>query len=77
VRDGRRLCPCHAAAFDRLVDRASGRTTYEEKIATPHTATIGDAFLGFERLRLANEGAMRANISRLIERLIALKLPPP
>lgn len=61
----------------RLVDRASGRTTYEETIATPHTATVSDAFLGMERLRLANEGAMRANISRLIERLISLKVPTP
>jgi uncharacterized lipoprotein YbaY len=61
----------------RLVDRASGKTVYEETIATPHTATVSDAFLGMERLRLANEGAMRANISRLIEKLIALKLPSP
>jgi len=57
-----------------LVERTSGKTVYEKTIATPHTAAFGDAFIYSERLRLANEGAMRANISRLIEELIALKV---
>ena len=57
-----------------LVERASGKTVYEKSIATPHTSAFGDAFIYSERLRLANEGAMRANISRLIEELVALKV---
>ncbi len=57
-----------------LVERASGKTTYEKTIVTSHTAVIGDAFIATERLRLANEGAMRTNISRLIEDLIAMKV---
>lgn len=58
-----------------LIERATGKTVYEQTVVTPHTAQLGDALLGFERLRLANEGAMRANISRLIEELIAIKVP--
>jgi hypothetical protein len=57
-----------------LVDRASGKTVLEKTIATPYTAAFGDAFIAAERLRLANEGAMRANITRLIEELAALKV---
>lgn len=58
----------------RLVERATGKTVYEQTIATPHTAQIGDAFIASERLRLANEGAMRANIARLIADLTAVKV---
>jgi len=39
----------------------------EQRVVAPHTATVGDAFLGMERLRLANEGSIRANITRFIE----------
>jgi len=59
-----------------LIDRASGKAVYERVLATPYTAAFSDAFMAMERLKLANEGAMRANISRLIEDLIALKVPP-
>lgn len=58
----------------RLVERATGKTVYEQTIATPHTAQIGDAFIASERLRLANEGAMRANIQRLISDLTAVRV---
>ena len=59
-----------------LIDRASGKAVYERVLATPYTAAFSDAFMAMERLKLANEGAMRANISRLIEDLIALKVSP-
>jgi len=59
-----------------LLERATGKAVYEKILATPYTANFSDAFLGMERLKLANEGAMRTNISRLIEDLIALKVPP-
>lgn len=35
-----------------------------------HTATVSDAFLGFERLRLANEGSIRKNIQQFIAALL-------
>jgi hypothetical protein len=57
-----------------LVERASAKTVLERTIATPYTAAFGDAFIASERLRLANEGAIRANITRLIEELGALKV---
>lgn len=58
----------------RLMERASGKMVYEKTIATPHTAQFGDAFIASERLQLANEGAMRANIARLIGDLTAVKV---
>ena len=54
----------------QLRERGSGLQVFESQVVTPYTADMGDAFLGFERLRLANEGAIRANIQRLIEELV-------
>jgi hypothetical protein len=42
---------------------------------TPFTADFSDAFLGVERLRIANEGAMRENIDAIIKRLIDAAQP--
>jgi hypothetical protein len=52
-----------------LFERATGKTVVVKTISTPYTARMGDAFAGTERLRLANEGAMRSNIAGLIEEL--------
>lgn len=57
-----------------LVDRASGKTVLERDVAVPYTAGVGDAFIGTERLKLANEGAIRSNITQLIGDLVALKV---
>lgn len=57
-----------------LVDTAEGRVIWADKISTPFTAGIGDAIYGAKRLRLANEGAARANINELLKRLAGLKL---
>ena len=57
-----------------LTERASGKTVYTKTITLPYTAKFSDAFAGYERLRLANEGAARENIKQLIDELIALKL---
>lgn len=59
-----------------LVERATGKEVYAKTLTTPYTATFSDAFSAVERLKLANEGAMRANLSRLIEDLIGLKTQP-
>lgn len=48
----------------RLTDKASGNTVWEQVIKSEHTATTGDAFAAVERLRLANEGAAKANIKQ-------------
>lgn len=56
-----------------LVERASGKTVWEKSLSTPYTAKMGDAFVGSERLRLANEGTVRQNISQLVAELQQLK----
>ncbi|WP_345121723.1 hypothetical protein [Quisquiliibacterium transsilvanicum] len=57
-----------------LTERASGKDVFARTIATPYTAKAGDAFLAVERLKLANEGAIRTNIARLIDELMALRI---
>jgi hypothetical protein len=59
-----------------LEDREDNSILMSEIIVAPYTATLGDSFLGVERLRLANEGSARENISRLLERLSNLKISP-
>jgi len=54
-----------------LVSRRDESTKFDDTIKTSYTATIGDAFVGVERLRLANEGAIRENIDALMKELIA------
>ena len=56
---------------------ATGQTkpVMDETVVTPYTANFSDAFLGMERLRLANEGAMRENIGEIVKRLIAAGQP--
>ncbi|MCG8323329.1 MAG: hypothetical protein MI921_27770 [Cytophagales bacterium] len=38
-----------------------------ETVTASHTATVGDAFFGIRRLRLANEGAIQNNIKQYID----------
>ena len=47
----------------------------EETVVTPYTANFSDAFVGVERLRLANEGSMRENIREIISRIFAASKP--
>ena len=42
---------------------------WEQTIVSPYTATISDAFIGIERLKLANEGAIRESIKSGIEHI--------
>jgi hypothetical protein len=55
-----------------LVERATGKERLNRRISVPYTASFGEAFSGTERLRVANEGAVRANIAKLIEELFGL-----
>lgn len=57
-----------------VTERASGKDVFSKAIAVPYTATFGDSPLGVERLRLANEGAVRENISQLIDELFRLNI---
>jgi hypothetical protein len=52
-----------------LTERATNRPAWAQAITRSYTAKAGDAFMGTERLRLANEGSAKANIQGLIEEL--------
>ncbi|MEM9100520.1 MAG: hypothetical protein AAGC79_18590 [Pseudomonadota bacterium] len=52
------------------VTSSAGEAVFDETIVTPHTTEFSEAILGAERLRLANEGSVKKNISRFIELLI-------
>jgi len=47
---------------------------WEEDVSSASTATVGEAFVGAQRLNKANEGAVRKNIERLLEELVLLRL---
>lgn len=55
-------------------ERATGKDVFKRTFAVPYTASFGDALLGVERLRLANEGAVRVNITQFIDELFRLKI---
>lgn len=57
-----------------LVERATGKEVLARTVSTPYTAAFSDAFMGAERLKLANEGAIRSNIAALIDALTAIKV---
>lgn len=57
-----------------LVERATGKEVLSRRVSLPYTASFDSAFAGSERLRIANEGAVRVNISKLIEELFALNV---
>lgn len=46
----------------------SGRIVFDDTVAATGTAKMGEALIGTERLRLANEYAIRENIKAFIER---------
>src|SRR5438067_8379951 len=64
-----------AAHFVRyvLTESATGKVILDEQVRAEHTATGGDAFYGPDRLRLANEGSARKNITALVAKLNALR----
>lgn len=57
-----------------VAEQASGKILWQRTLVTPYTASFGDSLLGIERLRLANEGAVRANLAQLIDELFRLKI---
>ena len=58
-----------------LIETQTRKEVYSRVIQIGYTAKMSDAFVGTQRLKLANEGAVKANIQGLINDLIALKLP--
>jgi hypothetical protein len=57
-----------------LTKKSATDPVFRENVASTFTATVGDAFAGVKRVRVANEGAARENIKEGIRRLSQLKL---
>ena len=53
-----------------LMDVKSQKIIFDEVINNEYTAAFGDSFMAVKRLQLANEGAIRENISSFITDLI-------
>jgi hypothetical protein len=45
-------------------------------IKASHTVTVGDAFIGLERLKMANEGSGKKKIGEFMKALSKLKINP-
>ena len=58
----------------QIVERKTNKIIFNQVISTPYTATVSDAFAGVERLRLANEGAIKSNIEELIKKICTLHI---
>ena len=57
-----------------LVDKASGKVIYQRRIANTDEARFSEAIVSpNERLRIANERALRANIDLLLRDLVTLR----
>ena len=58
-----------------LIETQTRKEVYARVIQISYTAKMSDAFIGSQRLKLANEGSVKANIEAFIKDLVALKLP--
>lgn len=59
-----------------LTEKKSNKVVFDETVVAPYTATVGDAFAGIKRLRLANEGSAKKNIEGLLKKLSELNISP-
>ena len=55
-----------------LTENPSGRVPFDQRITADGIATVSDSPLGFERLRLANENSIKANLSKFLDTLIQM-----
>jgi hypothetical protein len=58
----------------KLTRSCDNQVVYDDIITAPYQATVGDAFYGPHRLKLANEGSIRANIATFLENLRSLNI---
>ena len=66
-----------ASVLYTLTEAVAGKELRVKTITLPYTAKFRDSLIGVERLRLANEGAARTNIQRLVEWLATYKPQTP
>lgn len=58
----------------RLTDLSSNKVILDELIEAAYTAKLSEAFIGVQRLRLANEGSIKNNIAALLEKLATMDI---
>jgi len=56
----------------KLTDTSGGGVVYQNTLVTSGVATFSDAPIAVMRLKISNERAIRANLTKLIEELLAL-----
>lgn len=61
----------------RLVRLSDNAVLFDQAIARPYTANFSSSLIGVTRLKLANEGAIRENISAFIAALVAQEKANP
>jgi hypothetical protein len=57
-----------------LIDNQAHKTLWAQTISSQHSAGFGDAFSADKRLRVADEGAAKANIEQALRQIAALNL---
>lgn len=57
-----------------VTERATGKEVFSKTLVVPYTASFTDSLYAVKRLRLANEGTIRENISQLIDELLRLNI---
>lgn len=63
-----------------LTRSVDGAIAFDDVVRGSFTVTVGDVFVGVERLKVANEGSIRANITEFLKRLRRVDVravPPP
>ena len=63
-----------AIAEYNLKSKSTGQIIYSKTFTTPFTATFSDSVIAIQRLRIANEGAVRNNIEQVIDSLISINI---
>ncbi len=56
----------------KLIRSGDDQVVYDDIITASYKATIDDAFVGMHRMKLANEGSIRANIAAFLANLYSL-----
>jgi len=57
-----------STVHDTLNDTQQGKNIFAQVVSEEYTGTVGDAFVAAERLRLANQGLIKKNISTLLDK---------
>jgi len=57
----------------QIFDQQKNKIVFERTLTTPYTASFTSSIIGIERMKVANEGAVRENIRNLINQLYSIQ----